>query len=203
MTSVAISFEYFKKCIDELLLKVEKISDKYDIIFLSSTKPDEVRSFLDTYDIPYDYINDNRSGDVPNGPTVSDCKPFADYYFGKFIPFDENWDEVVEEVINRIDYGTVAVDFDGTIVEFNGWNGLKNYGDVKNGAREGIKRLKREGYKVMVYTTRNSRPTVKKAMDEYGIPFDCVNGGKNHNGLKPHFDICIDDKGIESLDELS
>lgn len=49
----------------------------------------------------------------------------------------------------------VSIDFDGVISNYNGWKGENHLGKPINGAKEFIIRLIKEGFKPVIWTTRN------------------------------------------------
>lgn len=71
----------------------------------------------------------------------------------------------------------VAIDFDGVIVEYDGWHGKKHVGDVRweNHPRENLKRLQEEGIRVMIYTCRSHHDPVVEVLSENNIPYDWIN----------------------------
>jgi len=92
-----------------------------------------------------------------------------------------------------------AVDFDGTIVEYDGWKGYKHIGEEKEGAIDTLKELIDMGVKIIVYTTR-CNPTmpdhhlawleVKLWLKEQGL------GDVEITGLKPYAHFYVDDRAI-------
>lgn len=104
---------------------------------------------------------------------------------------------------------TIAVDFDGTIVDFR----FPAVGDIKSGVVEALQRFRDLGYHILIYSCRTSkwhselfaeddgqpvmeRPTVKSMMhylDWHGVPYDEVDDGSKG---KPLADFYIDDKGV-------
>lgn len=63
---------------------------------------------------------------------------------------------------------TIAIDFDATIHKYKGWNEGKLDAPI-DGAMEGIEKLIRRGFKVVIFTTRDA-DTVKLWMHQYGFP---------------------------------
>lgn len=50
---------------------------------------------------------------------------------------------------------TIAIDFDGVIHRYSeGWEDGSIYDEPIEGAREAIRRLKRKGFKIVIFTTR-------------------------------------------------
>lgn len=71
----------------------------------------------------------------------------------------------------------VAVDFDGTLVDYNGWNGHHHIGDLKEdeNPRHNLQRLREEGMVIMIYTCRGKTEPVREFLEENDIPFDHIN----------------------------
>lgn len=103
---------------------------------------------------------------------------------------------------------TVAVDLDGTIMEIEEWNGHNHFGKPKKGAKEALKKLKKMGYKIIIWTTRFNESkeqlkNISKTLKEHNIPFDHIN--KNPHGppdtsRKIPADYYIDDRAISFND---
>jgi phosphoglycolate phosphatase-like HAD superfamily hydrolase len=99
---------------------------------------------------------------------------------------------------------TIIVDFDGTIAEYHGWINGGEIGKPTNGVREALRKLKDNGYKIIIQTTRTniSFRNEKDAVLEFDrvskwlkvnkIPYDeiCLEKGK------PIAMFYIDDRGI-------
>lgn len=77
----------------------------------------------------------------------------------------------------------LAVDFDGTIVDF----AYPNMGKPKEGVKEALTKLKEKGFEIHIYTCRTNSDVspnaidksmqvreIKKLMSEYKIPYDEV-----------------------------
>lgn len=97
-------------------------------------------------------------------------------------------------------YKTVAVDLDGTLLDFdNGWAGHKTFGNLKEGAKEALEHFRTKGFKIMIYTTRNEVDLVKKLLDKYGLAYDWINENPTHppcGSNKLIADFYIDDRAI-------
>lgn len=95
---------------------------------------------------------------------------------------------------------TIAVDLDGTILEYDGWKGHDHFGKPLPGVREALQKLKEQGFVIIIWTTRNNREEIAKYLKEQGIPFDYINenpygppGGSN----KVYADYYVDDRAVE------
>jgi len=93
----------------------------------------------------------------------------------------------------------VAVDLDGTILEYSGWKGQKHFGKPIDGAKEALQKLKDEGYVIVIWTTRRNTADIAKVLNMYGIPFDYI----NENPYQPpdcsnkiYADVYVDDRAV-------
>lgn len=98
----------------------------------------------------------------------------------------------------------IAIDFDGTIVE----NRYPEIGNLRPGAAEAIKQLRKDGYVLILWTCRTGLELGRavKFCSENGIRFDGINqnlrseivkyGGDSR---KIGADIYIDDRGLTGL----
>jgi len=96
---------------------------------------------------------------------------------------------------------TIAIDFDATIAEYTEYKGKCVFGDPLPGAREAIEELKRDGWLIIIYTTRSESWAIRNYMELHDIPFDFI----NHNPYniekdcfpgKPRADVYLDDRAI-------
>lgn len=92
---------------------------------------------------------------------------------------------------------SVAVDFDGTIVE----NKFPEIGELKPGAIEALQALKSKGYKIIIHSARSSTPEgnaneMKAFLDKNQVPYDEIHSSAG----KPIASAYIDDKSIEFKD---
>lgn len=96
----------------------------------------------------------------------------------------------------------LAVDFDGTIAR----DEFPDIGDPMPGVRKAFKKLREEGWKIVIFTCRLTKGPDRPAreidkqekmiedwMKKHDIPYDGVERG--HDG-KPHFFRIIDNKAI-------
>lgn len=102
---------------------------------------------------------------------------------------------------------SVAVDLDGVLAQYDGWEGLDNIGDPVEGAREFMETLMQD-YEVVVYTTRcNPDPfndgeyreapvklqtRIRSWLNEHGIPYTRVFAGYG----KPIAVAYVDDRAV-------
>lgn len=94
---------------------------------------------------------------------------------------------------------TIAVDFDGTIVE----NQYPHIGKLQSGAKDTLQRLHREGHKIIIWTCRSGEQLAEAVnfLLENEIPFDRVNDNLRENieqyggnSRKVFADVYIDDR---------
>jgi histidinol phosphatase-like enzyme len=112
---------------------------------------------------------------------------------------------------NRI----IAVDFDGVIAKYSGWQGVNKYEEPIPGAREFLNELKNNGFYIMIFTQRMSLADKKNFRSEkdrgvaieslrayltaYNLPFDEI---WTQNG-KPPADAFVDDRAVECRPQFS
>lgn len=108
---------------------------------------------------------------------------------------------------------SILIDFDGTIVD----HAFPEIGEPKPHAFEVMKELKEAGYKLILWTCRENKPTqvenfwsdhLQEAIDfckDNGVEFDAVNetywpldyrDGAGVPARKPHVHCVIDDKNL-------
>lgn len=102
----------------------------------------------------------------------------------------------------------IAVDFDGTIVEHR----FPEIGLPIKGSISVLKKLKKEGHKLILWTCRNNQDNSfnnRKLLTEAvvwcankGLIFDAVNNNIEGLGFRPtpkiYYDVLIDDRNINS-----
>ncbi len=99
---------------------------------------------------------------------------------------------------------TIAVDFDGVIHAYGkGWHDGTIYDVPVAGVKQGLARLQRAGFWVMIYTTRASDrtidgvqekgqlPELKAWLAKHSIPYDEI-----YTGEKPIYVALIDDRAV-------
>lgn len=98
---------------------------------------------------------------------------------------------------------TLAVDFDGVIHSYrNGWQDGSIYDEPVKGAKEALSELIKDGYEVLIYSTRcnpeylepgdpDRVKDVKDYLEKHEIPYS-----KIHVGGKPKAYAYIDDRAI-------
>lgn len=87
----------------------------------------------------------------------------------------------------------LAVDLDGTIIN-------PHTEELIPGARESLIRLKKDGWKIVIWTARDdAHEYVPEILQRLGVPFDAVNdnvGEVASKSRKIFFDAIVDDKNV-------
>ena len=100
-----------------------------------------------------------------------------------------------------------AFDFDGVIAKYNGFKGAENEEEPIPDEVEAIRKLKKEGHKIIINSTRGA-DFLKKYCKKHNIPVDYFNENPDYNtgGEKPVAFVYVDDRAIcykdQSSDEL-
>lgn len=104
---------------------------------------------------------------------------------------------------------TICVDFDGVIADYSkGFQGQDVFGEPLSGASEGMQALRRKGWKIIIFTTRQASPALMSYLNQYSIPFDEINSNSEQpegtNPGKPIADVYLDDRAVrfESWDQV-
>jgi hydroxymethylpyrimidine pyrophosphatase-like HAD family hydrolase len=92
---------------------------------------------------------------------------------------------------------TLAVDFDGVIADYDGWRGPGVLGEPRGDVVEALRRLRGEGWKIVVHTTRGAEE-VEDYLARYRIPHDEINHNSDYQtkGPKPVADVYWDDRAV-------
>ena len=91
----------------------------------------------------------------------------------------------------------IAVDFDGTLVNYNGWRGRNALGAVREDVVKALQRLRGEGWKIVIHTTRTPDDIVQHLVDAM-VPFDDINRNSDYTnlGCKPVATVYWDDRAL-------
>jgi hydroxymethylpyrimidine pyrophosphatase-like HAD family hydrolase len=92
----------------------------------------------------------------------------------------------------------IAFDFDGVIAEYHGYKGEENEENPIKEIVETIRELKKQGCKVIIYSTRGDK-FLKEYCEKHNIPVDYFNNNpkfENSNEGKPVAQVYIDDKTV-------
>lgn len=89
----------------------------------------------------------------------------------------------------------IAVDFDGVIADYEGWNESALIGTPRKDVIEALKVLRREGWKIVVYSCRGAHE-IDPYLRKNEIPFDEINPAppKPTKGPKPRATVYWDDR---------
>lgn len=92
---------------------------------------------------------------------------------------------------------TIAVDFDGVIANYDGWQGQAVLGSPRADVVSALRQLNREGWKVIIYTTRGV-DEIEVYLLEAGIPFEEINRNSDYStqGHKPVATVYWDDRAL-------
>jgi hypothetical protein len=90
---------------------------------------------------------------------------------------------------------TIAVDFDGVIVDYDGWKGPSDFGPPRGDVIEVLRVLRSEGWRIVVYSCRTSEE-IGPYLKEKSIPFDEINqnSASPSGGPKPQATVYWDDR---------
>ena len=96
----------------------------------------------------------------------------------------------------------IAVDFDGTIAQYDGWKGEDHFGEPIHGAVAGLNELKHLGHTIIIHTCRPPSKGMVDYLKKHGIPFDRINVSPVDTRPRdlPHklpADLYLDDKGMQ------
>lgn len=89
----------------------------------------------------------------------------------------------------------IAVDLDGVIADYDGWDGSGAIGKPRKDVIEALAMLRNEGWKVIVYSCRSSAE-IAPYLDRHSVPFDEINQDSSGvtSGAKPAATVYWDDR---------
>lgn len=91
----------------------------------------------------------------------------------------------------------IAMDLDGTLIEYDGWKGHQHFGALLPGARDFLSACKIHGHRVWIYTARatdsDGSVEVLKWIDREGLDHLVYGVTATKLGI---FDLFIDDRGM-------
>jgi hypothetical protein len=92
---------------------------------------------------------------------------------------------------------TIAVDFDGVLVDYDGWKGTRVLGRPRADVVAALHALRKEGWKVVIHTTR-SEQEIAGFLDQQGVPYDEINRNSacETGGVKPVATVYWDDRAV-------
>lgn len=95
---------------------------------------------------------------------------------------------------------TICIDFDGVIAQYQEWQGEDKFGAPVPGVQSALSTLRKQGYRVIIFTTREVTDGLKQYLKENGIEYDYINENpdqpKNSNHGKPIADLYVDDRTV-------
>lgn len=95
---------------------------------------------------------------------------------------------------------TICIDFDGVIAQYQQWEGEEKFGAPVPGVQSALKVLKKEGYRIIIFTTREVSDGLKEYLKQNEITYDYINENpdqpKNTNSGKPIADLYVDDRSV-------
>jgi hypothetical protein len=93
----------------------------------------------------------------------------------------------------------IAVDFDGTLCEYDGWKGPAHFGKPIPGVVKTLRELKKLSWAVVIWTTRKNDHALRAHLEKYNVPYDYINKhpwqppGSSH---KITADVYLDDRAM-------
>lgn len=95
---------------------------------------------------------------------------------------------------------TICIDFDGVIHDYSkGWQGEDVFGQMIPNADTGTATLKKNGWTIIIFTTRKKTAKLEKWLAENNISYDHINENPNqpeHTSGKIIDDVYLDDRGV-------
>lgn len=93
------------------------------------------------------------------------------------------------------DQPTIAVDFDGVIADYDGWQGETVHGPPRADVIDALNRLRAEGWRIIVYSSRAESEITPYLVDNC-VPYDEVNRNslRRTGGAKPVANVYWDDR---------
>ena len=92
---------------------------------------------------------------------------------------------------------TIAVDFDGVIAEYDGWQGEDILGQPRMDVVQVLQLLQHDGWKIVIHTTRSEKQIADYLVSNK-IPHDEINRNSSYQneGNKPVATIYWDDRAL-------
>ena len=98
---------------------------------------------------------------------------------------------------------TIAIDFDGVIASYKGYQGYGKFGPPVDqiGIIATLKYLKKTGWRIVIYTSRSETGHIAEYLKSNEIPYDFINYNPsnaefNCSPCKPVADVYLDDRAI-------
>jgi adenylylsulfate kinase len=92
---------------------------------------------------------------------------------------------------------TIAVDFDGVLAEYSGWQGPSRLGDPRDDVLAVLHILRGEGWRIIIHTTRSTQE-IESYLALHQIPYDEINRNSHYgnSGVKPVATVYWDDRAL-------
>ena len=95
--------------------------------------------------------------------------------------------------------GVIAFDFDGVLAQYDGWKGIDILGEPIQETIQALRKLKEEGYKILIFTSRAETPKLRQWLKDNNVPYDAIN--KNVSDIFPKNAKCfyhcfVDDRAL-------
>jgi len=93
----------------------------------------------------------------------------------------------------------LAIDADGTLLQYDGWKGESHYGAPNPGMKEMLEEIRKAGWLIVIWTTRGSDGALRRHLAKHTVPFDYINknpGGPPSSSPKIFADVYLDDRAI-------
>lgn len=113
---------------------------------------------------------------------------------------EESYLQLYEFISNIQKEKIICIDFDGVIAEYDGYKGWGVFGNPILNVDIYTKKLKEDGWKIIIFTTRNETKLIEEYCYKHNIAFDTINKPISNyihtNNGKPHANIYLDDRAI-------
>jgi hypothetical protein len=93
----------------------------------------------------------------------------------------------------------IAVDLDGTLLEYDGWKGPAHFGKPIPGVVSTLHELKKLSWAVVIWTTRKNDHALKAYLEKHDIPYDYINKHPWQPPRSSHkitADVYLDDRAM-------
>jgi len=92
---------------------------------------------------------------------------------------------------------TIAVDFDGVIADYDGWEGKKALGLPRADVIAVLEVLRHEGWRIIVFSCR-AADEIRPYLINNKVPFDEINANSlsKTGGVKPRATVYWDDRAL-------
>lgn len=95
---------------------------------------------------------------------------------------------------------TICIDFDGVLHDYsNGFQGEDVFGAMVGNANNGTKALKRNGWRIIIFTTRKKTEKLEQWLKDNDISYDYINENPDQpegTSGKVIADVYLDDRGV-------